>query len=968
MHLPERKVFFFALTVLYFLTFSTKSGFCTDIQRIGVPYVQNYTKAMYQAGNQNWSVARDKRGVLYFGNAEGMQTFDGKYWQLYHMPNKLIVRAVAADDKGNIYVGSFGELGFWAYNQQGLLKYNSLTHLIPKKYQLKDEIWKIYVDDNRIIFQSFASIFIYEAGKMRVVKANGPYLFLFKAANRFFVEVIGKGLYELKNDQLHYVANSKILGNTGVLSILPFKNNQLLIGTAKNGLFVYNEQGIIPFESNATDFLKTYQLNNGTQVLDHYFAFGTILNGIYIIDENGNLVQHINKTSGLQNNTVLSLYTDADKNLWAGLDNGIDRIEINSPLYYYFDKSGKFGTVYSSIIHDHKIYLGTNQGLFYSDWPSDTNNAFRNFDFKFIENSQGQVWDLSLQDGQLICGHNEGTFIIKGNTIKKISAVNGGWVIKKLTSNPDILIQGTYTGLVLYKKDVNGEWAFYQKVDHFGEPSRYVEPDSKGNIWVSHAYKGLFRLRLSADLKSAEYIKYYDQNSGLASAYNVNTFNLNNRIVFSSAKGFLAYDDINDGFFPFQQLNLKLGSFAASNKIIKARNDQYWFINHGKVALADFSNPGRFLIDSNHFSILNGKMVQHYENISQISTGIYLISVDDGFVIFNADNAAENEKFRLPKVLIRRVQNTSTSVSLLTELPSGNLKIPYQQNNLLISYSLPYYGQAKVKYQYLLNKATKGWSDWSEQSQKEFTNLSPGNYQFQVRATVNGVLSPINSFQFKVLPPWYETIWAKIIYFIIAVGIVLEMKRVYQNKLKKHQEHISAKLQTEKEEYLKQESIANEQQIVRIKNEQLQKELDNKSRELANSAMNIVYKNELLQKIHDELLKLKDDSGNRLSADRLKRIQKVIDEGMSDERDWNIFETSFNEAHENFFKKLKNGHPQLIPNDLKMCAYLRMNMNSKEIASLLNISLRGVEIRRYRLRKKLMLEHDKNLVEFLIEI
>ena len=132
--------------------------------------------------------------------------------------------------------------------------------------------------------------------------------------------------------------------------------------------------------------------------------------------------------------------------------------------------------------------------------------------------------------------------------------------------------------------------------------------------------------------------------------------------------------------------------------------------------------------------------------------------------------------------------------------------------------------------------------------------------------------------------------------------------------------------------------------------------------------MNIVYKNELLQKIRTEMEQLKDPNGKRLPTEQLKHIQKVIDEGMTDERDWNLFETSFNGAHEDFFKKLKGNHPDLVPNDLKMCAYLRMNMSSKEIASLLNITLRGVEIRRYRLRKKLDLPHDKNLTEFLIEL
>ncbi|MDB5286572.1 MAG: hypothetical protein JWR05_1521 [Mucilaginibacter sp.] len=941
-----------------------------DIKSIGVPYVQNYTKAQYQSGNQNWSVTRNEHGIMYFGNAEGLLAFDGKYWQLHHMPNNLIVRSVAADGKGKIYVGGFGELGYWENNPHGFLKYHSLTGLVPDKFLLNEEIWKIYVDGNKVIFQSFGSIFIYANGKIEIVKAAKPYLFLFKCGSRYFVEQVDAGLFELKNNKLISVPGSNVLGNSGVLSILPFQKNKYLIGTAKNGLFIYDGVTIKPWANKANDFLKTYQLNNGAYIPGKYVAYGTILNGIIIIDTAGNVIQHINKSSGLQNNTVLSLYTDAEQNLWAGLDNGIDRIEVNSPLYFYFDKTGRFGTVYSSIIFNNKIYLGTNQGLFYSDWVTPaTNRLFQSFNFQLIPGSQGQVWDLSLQDGRLLCGHNTGTYQVNGSTINKISAINGGWTIKKL--NDHQLIQGTYTGLVVYRKDKAGNWVFDHKVAHFGEPSRYVERDSKGQIWVSHAYKGIYKLTLSADLQRATSVKYYDEKQGLPSSYNVNVFSLDNRVVFSSDSGFYVYDDIADHFEKYRQLNKKLGTFSSSSKLIPAIGKKYWFVNNGRVSLADLSVPGKLSIDSNRFSILNGQMVQHYENINLINNSIYLISVDDGFVILNDEDALLQNKTRSPKVLIRKIENVTDKISIMAENSNieHTLQIPYTQNNIRISYTLPYYKQAKIKFQYYLAGYSRQWSDWSSQSQKEFTNLDQGTYQFKVRAKINDeIISDASIFTFEVLPPWYASKAALIFYVLLAIVAWYVIRYYYRLKLKRHQQEIHDKLQREKEEFLKQEAIVNQQHIVTIKNEQLQADLASKNRELANSAMNIVYKNELLQKLSDEINNFKDSNGKKISEDQLRKIHHVIDEGMSDERDWNIFERSFNEAHENFFKKLKHRHPDLVPNDLKLCAYLRMNMSSKEMASLLNISLRGVEIRRYRLRKKLNLQHDKNLVEFLIEL
>jgi DNA-binding CsgD family transcriptional regulator len=363
-------------------------------------------------------------------------------------------------------------------------------------------------------------------------------------------------------------------------------------------------------------------------------------------------------------------------------------------------------------------------------------------------------------------------------------------------------------------------------------------------------------------------------------------------------------------------------------------------------------------------------MVQNYENISRINSSIYLISVDDGFVIFNDEDALVNSRTTLPPVLIREVENITGKATVMNENGAGSgVEIPFAENNLRITYSLPYYRQAKIRYQYYLEGYSRQWSDWSAQTQNEFTNLGQGTYKFKVRARINdGVVSPVTEFSFIILAPWYAGTIAMFCYALLVVLLYYGVRYYYRLKLRKHQLHLQQKLQHEKEEFLKQEAIKREQQLVKLRNEQLQTDLASKSRELANSAMNIVYKNELLQKISSEILQLKDANGKRLSEEQLRRIQKVIDEGMSDDRDWNIFETSFNEAHENFFKKLKAQHPDLVPNDLKLCAYLRMNMSSKEMASLLNITLRGVEIRRYRLRKKLNLEHDKNLVEFLMEL
>jgi DNA-binding CsgD family transcriptional regulator len=963
----------YLLNSLLFLCFilTGTSLKATQIKSIGVPYVQNFPKSVYLSGNQNWAIAKDAQGIMYFGNTQGLLTYDGKYWQQYQLPNRQIVRSVATDSKGKVYTGGFGEFGYWS-TQNKKLTYTSLVKLIPKTGQLSDEIWKIIVDGRRIIFQSFTTIYIYENNKISQIKGQGSFLFLHHVGSRFLIEILDKGIFELKGNSLTPLPHTDLTSPKNIMTILPYKNGSMLIGTSKDGLFIYNGSTFTPFNIPANDFLKTFQLNNGSRINNQYYAFGTILNGIILIDQEGNIVQQINKSRGLQNNTVLSVFTDNEQNLWAGLDNGIDRVELNSPLYFYLDKAGQFGTVYSSLIYNNNIYLGTNQGLFYSPWVPGNGKNFNSFDFRLVPNSQGQVWDLSVLDGQLIMGHNVGSFKVNGNQLEKISSNSGGWTIKKLNSNPNYLIQGTYNGLVLYQKDANGQWKYFTKIQKFEEPSRYVEQDSRGDIWVSHAYKGLYKLTLSPDFKRVIKTHYYDESNGLPGNYNINLFTLENKLVFSSDAGFMLYDEISNRFTPYKELNKGLGSFANSNKIINAGVKKYWFINHGKTAMVDFSEPGKLNIDSNRLSLLDGRMVQYYENISPISNTMHLVSVDDGFVIYDAIAGNDHgKKTVLPAVLIRKVEDVTDAYKTISE--NGNsgseVEIPFKRNNIRISFSLPYYRQAKIKFQYYLEGYSNQWSEWSPSSAKDFTNLGKGSYRFLVRAKINDELvSKVSVFEFTVLPPFYASNWAFALYVLLIILLFILAKKQYQLKLRKDHDEILAKVELEKEIFLKKEAEEREKQLSIIQTERLQTELKSKNRELANSAMSLVYKNELLQKLSQEMIKLKDEKGKALADDQFRKIQKVIDEGMNDERDWNLFETSFNEAHGSFFKKLKASHPDLVPNDLKLCAYLHMNMSSKEMASLLNISLRGVEIRRYRLRKKLNIPHDKNLAEFFMEL
>lgn len=949
--------------IKYFLVFLFIAGHFVesigqDIPRVGSPFVKQYSKTVYHAGNQNWGIAVSPEGMIYSANTEGLLQFDGQEWELYRMKNHSGLRSVNIDPTGRIFVGGAGEFGYWSRSQYGKMEYSSLSGLVKDQQSLKnDEIWRIIIDGEKVYFHTFSKSYLYQNNQIKTITANGePFLFGFQVNGKMYFEQLPSGLHEWNERKLIAVKDKHKLLGYNILAMLPYSSNEVLIGTDRNGVFKMNADGSMePWETEAQDLLKKYQINNAVKLFGNQYAFGTIQNGVIIVNQSGEIVQHINKNNGLQNNTVLSLAVDKQSNLWVGLDNGIDRIDINSPLYYYSDLTGNIGTVYSSIIFDNKIYLGTNQGLFVSDWQGV--NDYKSLNFRIVPNSQGQVWKLANIKGQLICGHNNGTFVVEGNTLRKVSTVTGAWDFLAIRDSK-YWLQANYTGVGLMES--NPSASFVKQFSYKKDPIRNIMQIGPESFWLSNS-QNVFSFKLSPNYQDA--LEFKLENNGLPKESKLHgIFNLANNIVFASDSGFYLYDNILRAFKPYEELNTQLASFASSNKIIPINNNEYWFIKKSHLAKIQFLSDGKLKIDSSSWNSLKGRMMNDYEQVLNVNENLSLIGLDNGFALYFNQYPLQQS---IPKPMITSIWNTTSEPYSIYD----ELEIPNKENNIRFSFASAWYSSSPLKYQYYLEGYTESWSSWEEIAFKDFTNLPFGSYTFQVRAiTPNGVKSEITSVSFKVLPPWYWS-WPAILAYFIALAVLIYFgKKWYENRLLEHQRKLKKKLLDEQEERMAREAAANEKKLISLKNLQLEQELESKNRELANAAMNIVYKNEMLNNLHHELTNLNDSSGNKLSHDQLRKVNKLIDEAHSDDRDWDLFEKSFNEAHENFFKKLKSDYPGLVPNDLKLCAYLRLNMSSKEIASLLNISTRGVEIRRYRLRKKLNLPTNKNLTEFLLEL
>lgn len=935
------------------------SAYGDPLPKIGNPLISNYSKVEYKAGNQNWAMAQDSSGVLYVANHQGLLTYDGSEWQLYTLPHNEIVRSVFVDEsEKKIYVGAKEEFGYF-YKEQSTLQYISLSEGLKRELLKNDDVWKIWKTEEGIVFQSFSKVYLYQDGKIKMIYGEGePFLFSHQVSNELWVEKIPSGLSKMNGDSLlglHIPAYQ-------VMCVLPYGEEQYLIVTAKQGIYVTDIHGNWePWEVEGflRETLIEAQINNGLYLGEDLYALGTIKNGVFILDSSGRLHKHVHRRTGLQNNTVLSLLLDKQGNLWAGLDNGIDRIEVNSPFYYYQDIDGSMGTVYATKVFKDKIYVGTNQGLYYNDWKLEDKN-YEDWSFKFIPGSQGQVWSLEILNNQLICGHNDGTFVVQDGRLKKISEQTGGWWNIPVKNKPQFFLQGNYTGVALFSQQ-GSEWTFLKQMPYPEELVKNILQKDDEYFWMVLTDE-LQLVKINVVEKVLQKVKTFSFYKDFPNVQRVYPFVMERNILFLTNKGLFIYDDLQNDFVTYKSFDKLLGSFVNATSVHSVGDKKYFFVKDGRFASLEFGE--KMKVDSNSFSILEDKVMKNFEVVEK-SEDKYIFGLDYGIAIYNSSYRKSKD---IPKPIIKNLQDfshTPGAASLLDwDEPLHNT-----QNNLRINFSIPWYSTNPLKYQYFLEGFQSSWSPPMTSPYIDFANLPSGKYIFKMRATdADGRVSETVEKAFYIKKPWFLQWQALLFYFVFTVAVLGVSRYMLRKKIKRRKYQLMQRLRVSREKFLREQEEENEKKLMQIENNRLADQLKMKKRELSNLATTIVYKNELLNNLQDELVNLRDIEGKELSRDQLKKINSLMNKARSDERDWDIFEKSFNESHGDFFKRLKRNYPALTPNDLKLCAYLRLNMTSKEIASIFNITTRGVEVRRYRLRKKFNLKTETNLIEFLLHL
>jgi len=955
------------------------AGYSLSAQNtIGFPDIINYTREQYKGGGQNWDVATDNRGILYFANTEGLLTYDGQFWKLYPIINGTRLRSVKVDRNGRIYVGAQDEFGYFFPDKSGVLRYHSLKYLLPEGKRQIADIWGLEIYEDAVYFQAYNKILEYKNDQIKVHDAPEEWRKLYKTPHGLYAQEMKGGIKQFEQGVVKTVCDDPRLSQMLVTAIEEDRRGGLLVATLKDGLFALTGGRLTPRQTEADVIFRASRIFSTVSLNDQELAVGTTSNGCYIINkESGAIIQHFSMEEGLQNNNVLKLFTDERQNIWLALDNGIDQIRYNTFIKQIYPDKKNLLTTYAVQVFDNQLFIGTSDGLYSTPLDDAPDFSFARNRFRMVENSKGQVWRLSTLHDQLLLGHHEGTFLIKNNQAIPLLD-KGSWLYKPFTS-PDSSVNvliGTYHGLYAMKSNRQGFTAPVH-LDGLMESLRFLAVDNDQMVWSSHPYRGVYRLKVMGDSVESTLFTAKD---GLPSDYDNFVFRIKNRVVVATQHGLYEYDTEHHRFHRSPQLYTLLGDLSVQF-LAEDAHGNIWFTSNRKPGIVDFRKPsGPLPYTVIYFPELQRKIVNGFE---------FIYPYDDENVFMAAEMGLYHVNYRKylqsaagPTIAIGSVKAFGKTDSLVfggyftnghslvtRQMDSMEVQLPNGFNDFHFEYASPAYDQgSNIEYSYRLEGLNNAWSEWTTKTEKEYTNLSYGHYTFLVKARNNlGLESAEARYCFTVLPAFYQTNLAKGIYLLLLFGLLYLLYRRQrqqfarqQQKYQEDQEHLISLHQLELER--------NEKELIKVQNDKLGGEVDFKNRELATVTMHLVERGRVLSNIKEVLSQTVKKLEPTVTQDHFKRVMRLFEEAENNEEDWEQFSRHFDEVHNNFLYTLKRRYPDLSTTDLKLCAYLRINLTTKEIAQSLGISVRGVETSRYRLRKKLELPADMGLYDFLLAV
>lgn len=935
--------------------------------------VRNISRETYGSGAQNWECVQDSVGRLYVANRDGLLTFDGARWHRYELPNFTTVRSLMFEEEtGRIYAGGSAEFGYFAPDSlSGELAYTSLSSGLPELHPPLSEVWKIVKSNGKIWFQSDYHLLCLDGDALQCHNARSRISRTSQLGNLAFVALENGSILRIDGANVTPLGGTENLAGKKIMAMLPFNDGTaMLIGTSADGLYIYDGISARPFDCDINRFLKDNLLFSAARQGDSY-VFGTVNRGAVVKNFATGRTDFINKESGLQNNTVLSAYFDIAGNIWLSLDNGLDYAVYNTPLTNLTGPLNPIGAGYASLRRGDNVYFGTNQGLYSAPYPFSPAPS----PMTFRQEAKGQVWSITDNGPEMFVSTDAGIFVKRdGAPLYRVAGPSGTMRVRPLAGMPGKALASTYQRFHLLESQ-SGRWTDLGAIDGYDDIAGDFVQDRQGNIWMPHWRKGIYRLHFNPATGSFDSVRLFSSNDGLPDNNNNTVTLYRGRVVFSTSSGFYYFDPMTEKILPDKELARIFGEGTSGS--LKVLSDSVLAVLHNSgIDLAVTDYDGQIYVDSTSFKAMTGNIIPGFSHLDLVSGDQLIVSTQDGF--WNIDPRHRSYGASEPKPFVSAVYANRDSL-VYRAAPgragsTASLNIPYSLNSLRFDFGCPEYRSAgAVRYSSYLENYDRDWTPYSEEAAREYTRLPEGNYTLHLR-TINTRTGKGGEtvFSLRVLPPWYKTSLAKAVYLVLIALALFSVYWLLRRWTRKTRKDLELKKEKELEDVrnrAKQESLVKDYEIATLKSEQLEQDIKHKSQELSSTTMSLIRKNEILREIADKLAKIQELSATDIGAPAaqrmLSRIQNSIEENISHDEDQKTFNKNFDIVYANYTKRLMELHPNLSSSDKRLCCYIKMGLSSKEIAPLINISYKSVEMARYRLRKKIGLPPDASLTAYL---
>lgn len=793
------------LTILLLLGVATPSGWAQQsldddpgfplpgqIPRIterGLPFPsEHFAPPDYQQYPQNWAVTQDHRGLIYVANNDGILEYDGDSWRLIPTTTNTFVRSIAASEEGTIYAGTVGDFGYLKPDSIGVLRYASLYEHVPPLHESFSDVWGTHATSDGVYFQANERLFRWDGSNMRVWTSDEGFHTSFVVRDELYVRDFQRGLLKMVGDSLQQMPAGERFMDTPVHLMVPFPDGQILIGTSKDGLYLYDGQRLTPFSTEAQPFLEEYELYHGCLLSGGHVALATIGGGVLIIDREGRLVRVLGPSSELPDGVVHYVYEDQEGGLWMAFSNsGVARAEVVSPLSTYDESLGLEGIIQSIERHQERLYVATGAGLFVLEEQPLTLRRRGNGKRTAFRRVEGipVSWDLRSTGEGLLVATEKGIYLRQEN----------GW---------ERLTQGTqHTARTIVASDRYDGWYFVggrqgvtalhrdgdswttRILPGIGREIHSIDEDQQGALWVSTPNGDVYRVRFQGSPGAASHTTHFKSGGALPQGYN-SVMSVAGDVVLLSRSG-------------IYRVEQRPGRSAGQPG---EEADSVRFVRDGRMRPQQTEDPLLSLFEADDGALWMSRGSQVYRGVRQADGGYRWESVEalhfpkaeenplyveDSGVLWMG-NRRELIRFE-PRwgttsqgtfpVLVRRVTALQDQTVLYGGGPrdasvarSGEFlwdQIPYGNNDLRFDFSAPRFGNtASLEYQYRLQGLDADWSAWQSNTNVVYSDLAEGSYTFQVRAREGkGRISQEATFSFGILPPWYRTWWAYGVYLVV---------------------------------------------------------------------------------------------------------------------------------------------------------------------------------------------------------